>query len=167
MMQQGNCLNIFKKSIIIHLKYLSFCLIRDEPWAPLDEVVYMVRGIVKIIEFIIAISVCFAGIYEASFNRFSLISIMILITHCYFNVLQRLNSGFRSFIKRRRAVSKTNCMPNATKEQLAKLNDVCSICFVDLNNANTSIVTNCSHYFHRVCLRRWLSFKDSCPMCNK
>lgn len=139
---------------------------RDEPWAPLDDLVYVIRGIVKIIEFIIAVSVVLAGIYEASFNRFSWISIMILVVHFYFNVLQRLNQGFRSFIKRRNAVDKSNQLPDATREQLQKLNDVCSICFVDLNNEHTSIVTNCNHYFHRVCLRRWLSFKDSCPMCN-
>lgn len=125
------------------------------------------RGIVKIIEFIIAVSVVAAGIYEASFNRFSWISILILIVHAYFNVIQRLNQGFRSFISRRKAANKSNQLPNATKEQLEELNDVCSICFVDLNNANTSIVTNCNHFFHRVCLRRWLSFgKDTCPMCN-
>lgn len=145
---------------------IYFCFTRDEPWAPLDEVVYVIRGIVKIIEFVIAVSVVLAGIYEASFNRFSWISIMILIVHCYFNVLQRLNQGFRSFIKRRKAVCKSNSYPNATKEQLDKLNDVCSICFVELNNENTSIVTNCNHFFHRVCLRRWLSFKDTCPLCN-
>lgn len=69
--------------------------------------VYVVRGIVKIIEFTIAVSVVLAGIYEASFNRFSWISIVILMVHCYFNVLQRLQAGFRSFIKRRRAVCKS------------------------------------------------------------
>lgn len=129
--------------------------------------IYVIRGFVKIIEFIIAVSVVFCGIYEATFNRFSWISIMILVVHAYVNVIQRLISGFTSFRKRRNAVCKTNKLPNATKEQLEKLNDVCSICFIDLSNEKTSVVTNCNHYFHRVCLRRWLSFgKDSCPMCN-
>jgi len=151
--------------------FIIHCLLwydatRDEPWTPLDEVVYVIRGIVKIIEFIIAVSVVMAGIYEASFNRFSWISIMILIVHAYFNVIQRLNQGFRSYVKRRHAATKSNQLPNATREQLEKLNDVCSICFVDLNNENTSVVTKCNHYFHRVCLRRSLSFKDCCPVCR-
>lgn len=140
---------------------------RQEASYGLDDLIYIIRGIVKIIEFIIAVSVVLAGIYEAIFSRFSWISIMILVVHAYVNVIQRLNSGFRSFRKRRNAVCKTNKLPNATKEQLEQLNDVCSICFVNLVNENTSIVTNCNHYFHRVCLRRWLSFKDTCPMCKQ
>ena len=28
-------------------------------------------------------------------------------------------------------------------------------------------VTPCQHYFHGVCLKKWLFVKQSCPMCHK
>lgn len=136
----------------------------------------MIRSIVKIVEFVIAVSVVLAGIYEASVNRFSWVSIAILMVHFYVNVLQKLSFGFQSFIKRRRAVCKSNSLPNATREQIEKFNDICSICFAELrapSNESTSIATNivvtrCSHLFHRACLRKALFFRDfrNCPMCN-
>ena len=142
----------------------------NESYVQLDEYIYYIRGIVKIAEFTIALFVVLLGLHEALFNPAgsSWLSIVILFVHFYFNVFQRLNQGFQSFIKRRRAVCKTNSLPNATKEQLEKLNDLCSICFTELKNESSSkvIVTKCEHFFHACCYRRWLCFKESCPMCN-
>lgn len=151
--------------VIVHC-LLWFDATRSEPWDPLDEVVYYVRGVTKIIEFLVAFSVVIVGVYEAMTGPFSWTNAFILLVHCYFNVCQRLQQGIRSFVQRRRAVKKSSYLPNATEDQLVLHKDVCAICFMDLMSVNTSVVTPCTHFFHRVCLRRWLSFQDRCPLCS-
>lgn len=66
-------------------------------------------------------------------------------------------------MKRRTAVNKINSLPEATSEQLRILNDVCSICYSEMLSAK---ITRCSHYFHGVCLRKWLYVQDRCPLCH-
>ena len=151
--------------VIVHC-LLWFDATRSEPWDPLDEVVYYVRGVTKIIEFLVAFSVVVVGVYEGMTGPFSWTNTFILVVHCYFNVCQRLQQGLRSFLQRRRAVKKSSNLPNATSDQLLHHKDVCAICFMDMMSVSASVVTPCTHFFHRVCLRRWLSFQDRCPLCS-
>lgn len=152
--------------LIIHC-LLWYDATRNEPWAPLDELVYCVRGIAKLIEIGIAALVVAAGLHEAFFHRFNWTNILILMAHCYFNVLLRFQTGYANFQKRRNAVRKSNLLQNASKDELQQLNDVCTICFMDLANEHTSVHTQCNHFFHRICLRRWLCFQDRCPICSQ
>lgn len=150
--------------VVVHC-LLWYDATRDEPWAPLDEVVYYVRGVTKIVEFFVATSVVVVGIYEGATGQWSWTNAFILVVHCYFNVWQRFQAGYRSFVKRRQAVQKSAKLPSATKAQLRVHNDVCAICFMDMFAESNSVVTPCNHFFHRVCLRRWLCFQDRCPLC--
>jgi hypothetical protein len=151
--------------LIIHC-LLWYDATRNEPWAPLDELVYCVRGIVKLIEIGIAASLVVAGLHQAFFHRFNWTNILILLAHSYFNVMLRFQSGYANFQKRRNAVRKSNLLQNASQDELRQLNDVCTICFMDLANEHTSVHTQCNHFFHRICLRRWLCFQDRCPICS-
>jgi len=151
--------------LVVHC-LLWYDATRNEPWDPLDEVVYYVRGVTKMIEFLVAFSVVVVGVYEAATGPWNWTNVFILLVHCYFNVYQRLQQGVRSFLQRRRAVNKSSNLPNATSEQLVLHRDVCAICFMDLVSVSTSVVTPCTHFFHRVCLRRWLSFQERCPICS-
>ena len=72
-------------------------------------------------------------------------------------------SGWRTFMKRRTAVAKINSLPFATSEDLQKHDDVCAICYMDMTTAK---VTQCRHYFHAVCLKKWLYMQDTCPLCH-
>ena len=45
-------------------------------------------------------------------------------------------------------------LKDATSEQLTELNDVCAICYQELTSAK---ITQCHHYFHSTCLRKWLN----------
>lgn len=78
---------------------------------------------------------------------------------------QRFQAGYRSFEKRRIAVQRSSRLPAASHEQLEQHNDVCAICFMEMVSVSNSVMTPCAHYFHRVCLRRWLCFQDRCPLC--
>ncbi|KAI1278009.1 RING finger -like protein [Halotydeus destructor] len=139
---------------------------RSEPWDPLDEVVYYVRGVTKIVEFFIATSVVIVGAIEGVSGQWSLTNALILIVHCYFNVWLRFQAGYVSFAKRRAALEKSAKLPSATSVELNHYNDVCAICFMDMAFESNSVVTPCNHYFHRVCLRRWLCFQNRCPLCS-
>jgi E3 ubiquitin-protein ligase RNF139 len=66
-------------------------------------------------------------------------------------------------MKRRTAVNKINSLPEASTEQLHRLDDVCAICYQEMKNAK---ITRCNHFFHGVCLRKWLYVQDRCPLCH-
>ena len=40
----------------------------------------------------------------------------------------------------------------------------CSICFNVINSYGYS--PGCTHYFHTNCLKQWMRYKRSCPMCR-
>ena len=66
-------------------------------------------------------------------------------------------------MKRRTAVAKINSLPFATEEELTKHDDVCAICYMEMTSAK---ITRCRHFFHSVCLRKWLYMQDTCPLCH-
>ena len=71
--------------------------------------------------------------------------------------------GWVGFQNRRKFLKRLDALPEATEEQLRELNDVCSICFVEMNEGK---VLQCSHIFHNACLRKWFQLRTTCPMCN-
>lgn len=66
-------------------------------------------------------------------------------------------------MKRRTAVNKINSLQEASFDQLNSLDDVCAICYQEMHSAK---ITRCNHYFHGVCLRKWLYVQDRCPLCH-
>lgn len=88
----------------------------------------------------------------------------MMCIHAYCNIWVQAKNGWQVFTKRRTAVNKINSLPQASKSELESLNDVCAICYHELNNAR---ITRCQHYFHGVCLRKWLYVQDNCPLCHK
>jgi E3 ubiquitin-protein ligase RNF139 len=77
----------------------------------------------------------------------------MMCIHAYFNIWCDARDGWRVFIKRRTAVKKIESLPEATSDQLEELDDVCAICYQNMGSAK---ITKCNHYFHGVCLRKWL-----------
>ena len=67
-------------------------------------------------------------------------------------------------MRRRQAVDKINSLPEASEQQLSEFDDVCAICYQELTTAR---ITRCRHYFHGVCLRKWLYVQDICPLCHE
>ncbi|XP_035231977.1 RING finger protein 145-like isoform X1 [Stegodyphus dumicola] len=148
--------------LLVHSLFL-YDSARSEPWESLDDTVYYTRAITKVLEFFVAIFVVGMGLWESTSGKWNWVNASILLVHCYFNVWQRLQTGWRSFLLRREAAKKAKSLPSATEEQLALLDDVCSICFGSMSSA---CVTPCQHYFHRTCLRKWLYVQDKCPLCH-
>lgn len=62
-------------------------------------------------------------------------------------------TGFQS---RRTFLNGLTNLQDASDEQLDNLQDVCSICFSEMQNGK---VLQCSHIFHYGCLRKWFQVK--------
>lgn len=151
--------------VVVHC-ILWYDSMRAEPMESLDEAVYYVRAITKLVEFFVATSVVVVGVWEGVTRQWSWTNASILLVHCYFNVWQRFSAGYKSYMRRREAIKMTASLPLASKSQLEEHNDFCTICFTHMSAANASVITECKHYFHRICLRKWLCFQNRCPLCN-
>ncbi|KAK3601387.1 hypothetical protein CHS0354_037703 [Potamilus streckersoni] len=150
-------------SLVIYTLFM-YDSFRMTPWESLDDIVYYTRASVRILEFVVALFVVCYGIKESFWGEWSWVNSSILMVHCYFNVWQRLQSGWKSFLLRRDAVKKLESLPLATEEELANIKDVCAICFQEMHSAR---ITNCKHFYHNSCLKKWLYIKDACPMCHQ
>ena len=148
--------------------FMTYCLLTydalcAENWPGLDDVLYYSRATTRVFEFLVAVFVVGAGIKETLAGQWTLMNIVVLIIHCYFNVFQRLQQGWKSFLLRLEAAKKISGLPQATVKQLEEYNDLCSICFAEMESA---CITTCSHLFHPPCLRKWLYVQDKCPLCQ-
>lgn len=139
-------------------------LFRSDPIESLDEVIYWVNAVSRVLEFVVALCVVAYGTWESLFGEWSWMGASVIIIHSYFNVWLRAQSGWRSFLLRQEAAKKINSLPRATVQQLQQHNDVCSICFQEMSSA---VITYCGHFFHGNCLRKWLYVQETCPMCHQ
>lgn len=73
-------------------------------------------------------------------------------------------------IQRRRKSFVDECVANASAEQVAAYDDVCSTCLeamiYDPAAPSNIKITSCGHQFHRACLHHWLMIQRSCPTCR-
>lgn len=87
----------------------------------------------------------------------SIIRSLMLLIHSYFNIWCEARAGWSVYMKRRTAVQKISSLPDASSEELQHFDDVCAICYQEMTSAK---ITRCRHYFHGVCLRKWLYVQD-------
>lgn len=139
-------------------------LFQDSRVERMDEIIYGVNAISRVLEFLVALCVVAYGTWESIFGEWSWMGVSVIIVHSYFNVWLRAQSGWRSFLLRREAARKISHLPRATEEELRAHNDVCSICFQEMSLA---VITTCSHFFHADCLKKWLYVQDTCPLCHQ
>ncbi|XP_053258110.1 RING finger protein 145-like [Podarcis raffonei] len=139
-------------------------LFQDTPMEKMDEIVYYINAISRVLEFLVAVCVVAYGTWESIFGEWSWLGASVIIIHCYFNVWLRAHSGWKSFLLRREAAKKISLLPRATSRQLLDHNDVCAICFQEMTLA---VVVPCGHFFHDGCLRKWFFVQDTCPLCHQ
>lgn len=95
----------------------------------LDEIVYYVNGVCRVLEFVVAVCVVAYGAWESLWGEWSWMGASVIIIHSYCNVWLRAQAGWKSFLLRQEAARKINVLPRASAEQLRDHNDVCAICF--------------------------------------
>ena len=154
------------KVIITLLVYSLFIIdaYRDTFWEGLDDYVYYIKAIGSSIEFLFGLFLFCNGGWIFLFESRGAIRAFMMCIHAYFNIWVQAKEGWKIFMNRRTAVKKINSLPEATTDQLTNHNDVCAICYQELRQAR---VTNCNHFFHGVCLRKWLYIQDKCPLCHQ
>lgn len=134
-------------------------------WEKLDDYVYYVRSTGNIIEFLFGVIMFGNGAYTMMFESGSKIRACMMCLHAYFNIYLQAKNGWRTFINRRTAVKKINSLPEVYGHQLRDIDDVCAICYQEF--FSSARITPCHHYFHTLCLRKWLYIQDTCPMCHQ
>ncbi|CAL7938181.1 unnamed protein product [Xylocopa violacea] len=152
--------------VLVSLAIYSLFLIdayRRVFWEQLDDCVYIIRSFGNTIEFAFGIFLFFNGFWILVFESGGTIRAIMMCIHAYFNIWCEAKAGWSVFMKRRSAVNKINSLPEAKTEQLRMLDDVCAICYQEMQSAK---ITRCNHYFHSVCLRKWLYVQDRCPLCH-
>nr|CAD7449313.1 unnamed protein product [Timema bartmani] len=155
-------------AMTVYALFLYDAMQKESGWESLDDMVYIARGITRALEFIVALLVVGAGVRESMLlssegRPLSWLNGTVLAVHCYYNVYQRLQSGWSSFLLRRDAAHKIHSLPCATAKQLdSRAHDVCAICYMEMKSAR---VTPCGHLFHATCLKKWLYVQDRCPLC--
>ncbi|XP_012260260.2 protein TRC8 homolog [Athalia rosae] len=132
-------------------------------WEQLDDYVYYIRVFGNTVEFAFGLFLLFNGLWILIFESGGAIRAVMMCIHAYFNIWCEAKAGWSVFMKRRTAVNKINSLPEAKTEQLTNLDDVCAICYQEMNSAK---ITRCNHFFHGVCLRKWLYVQDRCPLCH-
>lgn len=137
---------------------------RETFWERLDDYVYYIRAFGNTVEFFFGIFLFFNGAWILIFESGGAIRAVMMCIHAYFNIWCEAKAGWSVFMKRRTAVNKIESLPEANPEQLEILNDVCAICYQEMQSAK---ITRCKHFFHGVCLRKWLYVQDRCPLCHK
>ncbi|KAM3957997.1 TRC8 ring finger protein [Aphomia sociella] len=152
--------------VIVSLMIYSLFLIdayRSTFWEQLDDYVYYIRAFGNTIEFCFGIFLFFNGAWILLFESGGAIRAVMMCIHAYFNIWCEARAGWSVFMKRRTAVNKINSLREASTDQLSRLDDVCAICYQEMHSAK---ITRCNHYFHGVCLRKWLYVQDRCPLCH-
>lgn len=152
--------------VIVSLMIYSLFLVdayRSTFWEKLDDYVYYIRAFGNTIEFCFGIFLFFNGAWILLFESGGAIRAVMMCIHAYFNIWCEARSGWSVFMKRRTAVNKINSLKEASVYQLSRLDDVCAICYQEMFSAK---ITRCNHYFHGVCLRKWLYVQDRCPLCH-
>ncbi|XP_067280942.1 E3 ubiquitin-protein ligase RNF139 [Pseudorasbora parva] len=134
-------------------------------WEKLDDYVYYVRSTGNVIEFVFGVIMFGNGAYTMMFESGSKIRACMMCLHAYFNIYLQAKNGWKTFINRRTAVKKINSLPEVKGARLRDVEDVCAICYQEFGAS--ARITPCHHYFHALCLRKWLYIQDTCPMCHQ
>ncbi|KRF99398.1 uncharacterized protein Dwil_GK11181, isoform B [Drosophila willistoni] len=133
-------------------------------WEKLDDYLYYVRAFGNSVEFCFGILLFINGAWILLFESGGAIRAIMMCIHAYFNIWCEARAGWSVFMKRRSAVHKISSLPEATTAQLQAFDDVCAICYQEMYTAK---ITRCRHFFHGVCLRKWLYVQDRCPLCHE
>ena len=159
-------IEVIVKVVVSLCQYILFMsdASRETFWEELDDYIYYVRSTGSTIEFLFGIFLFCNGGWILLFESGGFIRACMMCIHAYYNIWIQAKDGWKTFIRRRTAVNKINSLPCATAEQLTAHNDVCAICYQELRSAR---ITHCQHYFHGVCLRKWLYVQDRCPLCHE
>ena len=135
-----------------------------------EELKHHLRVLQRAVNLLYAVAVIASAICENVLLKFknwpALNSIILLVN--LGDVGCRVRKFVSLYLARRDRQRKLNSsLTTATESQLAEHGDICSICYLNMENPE-AVMTPCSHFFHRVCLKKWIisQQRDNCPHCT-
>ncbi|XP_022663725.1 protein TRC8 homolog isoform X2 [Varroa jacobsoni] len=149
-------------SLIVYVLFLIDARL-DSSWELFDDYVYTVRAFGACMELLFGTFLLLNGAWIFFFEQGGTIRAFTILFHAYFNVWTQAKQGWANSVRRREAGRRLAELRRATPEQLENLNDVCAICHHEMDSA---VVTECEHFYHVNCLRRWLFMQNHCPLCH-
>ena len=61
----------------------------------------------------------------------------------------------------------SKCIDTPTEAYSGPEDVECTICFEKLKIGDMVSLLSCSHFFHQDCLKEWVHYKPSCPLCKQ
>ena len=129
----------------------------------LEDVIYFVRLVKNLVTAVASLLPGYCRLLSPFFAGRFYFRIIIVVCEAVTMWRLLLYKELTGFQNRRRFLKTLDTIPDATVEQLQKLDDVCAICLAVMNEGK---VLNCSHIFHKACLRKLFQTKTTCPVCN-
>ncbi|XP_035217866.1 protein TRC8 homolog [Stegodyphus dumicola] len=148
-------------SVVIYILYV-IDVYKNGLWENLDNYIYYLEVAASFTEFVVGINLMFNGLRIFIFESSNILRACMLGLHVYFNIWVQITKIWESHLLCQSAKQDLSFLQDATKEQLKNKKDICPICFQELITAK---VTTCNHFFHKVCLRKWLKEQNTCPLC--
>lgn len=149
-------------SLVIYVLFMVDAR-RDGSWEPFDDYLYTARAINSCLELFFATLLVLNGVWIFFREESGTIRAFMIVFHGYFNVWSQAKQSWTNSVRRQEASRRLAEFRRATPEELSRLNDVCAICHHEMEMA---IVTDCEHFYHVTCLRRWLFMQNHCPICH-
>ena len=134
----------------------------------LEDSIYWVQSVGNVIEFLFGLFFFANGVYIFATLSGGVIRACMLVLHAYFNVWSEARNGLATLRRRRSAGRIINRLADADVDRFRDADEeCCPICFVELDPSKRCVkITPCQHFYHDVCLRKWVQVKQDCPMCH-
>lgn len=126
--------------------------------------VFKLKVLGSVIELTIGVLLLVNGVFILATDYGGLIRLVLMSVHAYGNVWLQAQDVYGTYKRRREADSRIALLGDASAEELAVLDDKCSICQEDMRVSAKR--TGCGHHFHAGCLKRWLYVQEVCPNCH-
>jgi len=157
--------NVVLISSFIKLLYKFHLYIRslrlDQPWEERGSSMFYVDSVCDVIAHSVT-GAHFIHVWSLFGLSFSLLDLLFFLN--VRAVLINIYRSVRGMIVYARAMHQINSrFPDATAEELRRLDDICSICRDGMEEAKK---LPCNHLFHRVCLQQWMEHQSFCPSCR-
>ena len=182
---------IFKVSmlIVVYLFFYSkdFMAHKLNSDQDFDDILSNMKLFTSCIVMLFGVTLFFNGLYVLVFEWGGKFRALMLGLHAYSNIFLECRKGWKKFQLRRTASKKLENLEvvdfrkyKAPSQSNAEDLDgggtpidyspdddeddnLCPICFYQLEVA---LKTQCGHYFHRNCIRKWIYVQDFCPLCK-
>ena len=128
-----------------------------------EDLIYFTRLVRNLLTAVTSLMLAYYRLFAPFFTGLFLFRLFLVACEVFGVANLIVYKEWIVFQNRRTFLKRLDTIPDATEEQLRELNDVCSICFAEMDAGN---VLHCSHIFHTACLRKWFQLRSTCPLCN-